>query len=539
VVHRALLGRGLVLLSALVASLPVIVSTGKAIDLGWVPSSDDGVIAVRAFDVLSGETPLLGQYSQASALIGEPLHNLGPLLVWVLAIPAQIGPDAFLVVMGAINVACIVGVVVLARRRGGVPLVIAAAIALPLLSRGLPAEVPYEIFNPWAALFPLTLLLFVGWSVACGEYALMPLLVLVSSFIVQCHVTYLFPVAATVLVAVVGLVIWRRGHRVERGHFSRWVVVTGFVALVCWSGPLIDEVEHRPGNIVLVVRSLTAERPRSGTEAGLHALGRTIGVPPGWVKAAPTPGERIVQQTTPPGGIAMASAALVFAAIVGTLLLAWRRRRHDVAMAAALSLLLCASVTVVARSIPTDDLGFSTLPYILTWSAVVGMWVWLTVAWSGWVLFQGVRGAVAPRVLAPAAFLGLAAGAAIGVAAFSRPSDDANRQPPGSQNFTANETATARATEAVGGDRVLITVPRGSIAIPTVWSTLVYELRRGGLTVALPGRHAVQLGSRYYPADSPYRTVIGLADGNAPAAPGSQVIVRYPRDFTITVSHPH
>ena len=71
-----------------------------------------------------------------------------------------------------INAAAVVGTVIIARRRGGVGLAVAVALGLVLVTGSLAREAPYSIWNPYAALYPFTLLLFVAWSVACGELAL-------------------------------------------------------------------------------------------------------------------------------------------------------------------------------------------------------------------------------------------------------------------------------------------------------------------------------------------------------------------------------
>jgi len=87
--------------TGLVAAMPVLIATAQAFQLGWVASSDDGVIATRAFDVLSGHSPLVGQWTQASSLIDKPTYSPGPLLYWLLAVPAQLGSRAMLLTMGA------------------------------------------------------------------------------------------------------------------------------------------------------------------------------------------------------------------------------------------------------------------------------------------------------------------------------------------------------------------------------------------------------------------------------------------------------
>src|SRR4051794_459568 len=181
-------------------------------DVGWTPSSDDGMIALRSFDVLSAHPPLVGQYSQSSPLIGEATYSLGPMLYWVLAVPAHVGPRAIPVAMAAVNVAAVVGSVLLAGRRGGRPLAIATALAVALMTRALPVEAGFEVWNPWAGLFPLAFLMLLAWSVACGDHRLLPLLAVTGSYVMQLHLIYVPPVLAAATVAVVGLVLSRRAE---------------------------------------------------------------------------------------------------------------------------------------------------------------------------------------------------------------------------------------------------------------------------------------------------------------------------------------
>ena len=44
--------------AGLAAAIPVMSSTIKAVQAGWVPAGDDGIIATRGWDVLTSHTPL-------------------------------------------------------------------------------------------------------------------------------------------------------------------------------------------------------------------------------------------------------------------------------------------------------------------------------------------------------------------------------------------------------------------------------------------------------------------------------------------------
>ena len=176
------------------ASIPVIVSTVHGVQAGWEPDGDDGIILTRALDVFTSHSPLIGQYSEAGDVTGQIVHSAGPMLYWLLAIPVRLGgPASAAIAMGVLNCACIVICVVLARRRGGILLMVATAVAIAAMCQSLAGEVFHDVWNPSAAMFPFLALIFLSWSVAAGDYRLLPAVALFASFVVQTHLTYLAP----------------------------------------------------------------------------------------------------------------------------------------------------------------------------------------------------------------------------------------------------------------------------------------------------------------------------------------------------------
>jgi hypothetical protein len=523
-----------VALAAAVAALPVAVATAVALSDGWRPLSDDSVIALRAFDVLSQDPPLVGQFSQTSPVLGEPAYSLGPLLYWLLAVPAHLGPGAIVLTMGAVNVACVVGAVLLAGRRGGPWLAVAAATVLVVASRSLPVEVPYEVWNPWAGVYPFTLLLFVAWSVACGDYRLLPLMVLTASFVSQAHVTYLAPALMAVAVAVGGLVLWRRQR--PSGDVRPWAVAAVAVAVVCWSAPVVDQLTRDPGNLGQVVKFATDGHPTVGMATGLRATARTIGIPPWWALRARNHAERVFETIDVPLLLSL-SAVLVICGLIAALAAAVRRRRHDVATGCALALGLCLAVPVVTAAIPAENVGFVVIEYVLVWTSPAGMWIWLVLAWSIWELLRPIRVATALRRPAPAwGALGAVAALAVAVAA-SRGYDASGGLPPGTKDYALIDATVERASEAVAGsDGVRIDVPSPSSDphSATMVSAVAYALRREGLSFSVPSRVARELGSQYSP-NPRFEHVLRIRDGDSPRELEGHVVVRN-RYVTVTVS---
>ena len=501
VARPSLVDRGLVAGCGVAAALPVIVLAVHALAIGWVPLGDRADYAVRSFDVFSGRTPLVGPWSSgASIAAGAVTYSPGPLLFWLLAVPARfLEARSLQVTAGLVNVASVIGVVGLALRRGGRPLMFAAAIALPLMLASLPADVYSDIWNSSAPLLPLTLLVFLAWSLGCGEYRLLPLAVLVASFVVQCHLTFVVPALGALAVGVVGLFAAprfrpRRGRmgrgalRDRRRSMRRWLAAAGLVALVCWLPPLIDQATNRPGNLALLARAAASSEPTLGFEAGWHALVHAVGVLPWWLRDPPTPLGRVADLVQPPPALAVGSAGLVVGGLVAVVLAGWRRRRVDVWAAGALGLVLCAGVAIDAASTPKK--AVLTVDYTLRWASPAGMCVWLLLGWSlAALLLRGSR-QVGARLTALGAIAAAVTAGAIGgiVAAGADPAPRPYRQMREINN-RLNRQIPARGVTLVEARGV------GGAAFS---SGIIYSLRRAGKAVVSPGAGKI-LGSAYEP----------------------------------------
>jgi hypothetical protein len=371
----------------------VIVATVKAVREGWIPTADRAIIATRAYDVFTSHTPLVGQYSLAGEVTGRVTHSLGPMLFWLLALPARFGSPASMTwTMGALNTLAIVGVVALARRRGGVVLMFAAAVAVALMCQSLAAEALHDVWNPSAGLFPFTLLIFLCWSLACGEHRLLPLTALVASFVMQAHLMYLPPTLGLLAVGLAGLALPPR----PRGRsLARWGAAALAVLAVCWSAPVVDQLVERPGNFTLVVQAATMRRATLGGTVGWHAVVRAVGWQPWWLHVPKSRWERKYDVRATPSSSTVRSCIALLGALLLALLIGAVRRRRDVASGALIGFVLCAALADLAASTPTPRLLSATLGYTMWWGSQVGMWVWLLLAWSGWLAVLWALGVLA------------------------------------------------------------------------------------------------------------------------------------------------
>jgi len=374
---------------------------------------------------------------------------------------------------------------------------IVTALAVPVMLISLPPESYSDVWNPAIAVMPFALLVGLGWSLACGEHRLLPLTVVIASFVVQCHLIYLLPALACVSAGLGGLALHR--SRVRRGttagpaaeHLGRlrpWLVAALVLALVCWSGPLIDQAFNRPGNLLQLARAAQTDTASLGPSVGARAVVRTIGIPPWWIRQPRGALERIGDLDNAPDALATGTALLVLAGLMGVVAGGLWRRLVDVVAGGVLALALCAAVGLATASVPRAS--FASTGYALWWTSAAGMWIWLILGWSLARLPRPVARTVHRRPALAAA--GVLAAAVVGVLV-------AARADPPAEPFSQLRTVTRRLAR---------TLPTGtSVRVEGTWAPdevftaagfqlgIVYWLLTDGRTVTAPS--LPDLGSRY------------------------------------------
>ena len=507
-------GRPLTLAAGAAAAAPIVVSTLRAVRAAWEPTDDKAIIATRAWDVFTRHPPLVGQYSMAGLVTGRPAHDLGPMLYWLLAVPVRVGgPAAMAVTMGIVNVAAVLAAVALVRAGGGRPLMLMTAVAIALMCTSLAAETFHDIWNPAASLFPFLLLILLCWSLASGRHRLLPVTVLVASFVVQAHLAFLAPVLGMLAVGVAGLVLSRR-----RG-LAGAVAIALVVGAVCWAPAVVDEAGGRPGNLTRVVQDATARKATLGAGVGVHAVERAIGVRPWWLTVPRTRWDRKHDVRAAPSGTRRVTTVALLAALAAIAVAGALRRRIDLAAAALIGLALVAGLGVVAAATPAVPVLAATLGYTLWWASLAGMWVWLVVAWAGWLAVVGAAPTVAARVagrgtpgrataLAPAlaSAAGLAAAAIAGASAATHEAPD--------QHVALYRPIAAIATRldaAIPPGREVRLDGRLDVATQPFKAAVRFALARHGDRVL--SRGAARRNGAWYELDHQrYGTVVALTD---------------------------
>ena len=363
------------------AVLPIVVAVVRAIAGDWVPVGDNAYFLIRARDVLTGNHPWLGTWTSASLTLGYAVNNPGPLLFDLFAVPAKLGGDEGLVVaVGTVNVAAVLGIAAVARRRAGAPGVVAAMLAVAALAWSMGSELLFDPWQPHSLLFPFLLFLFLAWGLACGDAVLLPWLVGVASLIVQTHIGYavLVPVIGGVGIAAWGgrLVRVRRlapeSWAERRRGAVRVVAVAGLVAVACWSQPILEQLFGAGrGNLGRLASSLGTSQTRVGLGRAPRYAADVLALPPWWGRSSMSetfaPGARL--PSLAPSVVGLASVV----AVLAVCLAAVRRRNHNAAVAAAMALVLVPVSVFAASTMPVGVLGVAA--HHVRWLWPVGVFV--------------------------------------------------------------------------------------------------------------------------------------------------------------------
>jgi hypothetical protein len=440
---------------------------------------------------LGSDPLLLGPYSRFG------WNHLGPAPFVALA-PAYwlTGGNGLGLSLGAllVNAASVVGIAVLAWRRGGAPLLAWVMVLVALLLHLLGPEVLRDPWNPHLAIVPLALLVFLAWSVACGSAWSLPVAVGVGSAIVQTHLGF-GPVVGALLLGSVVLLLTRR-----RSGLARPLAVTAVVAAVLWAPAVLEELSNDPGNLSTLRTYMEEERKTPGLRTGAELASAQLGRLPASV-VGDDQGEGGGLATDGPAWPTAATAGALAAAAV----VAWRRRLPDVLRLVPLVLLFAAAAMLAAANLDGERYA-----YLVTWIVVGGLAAWVVVA-AALVPWRRGRGRV-PALLAGAALVwGISWGTTGAAADTTVPEAD-------------RSAVMARLTDGLEA-----ALPPGDCPVHVrftgdvgwAWGAgVVLAVEDAGRDVRVDPRWRVMFGDRAVdgvPADSPLLTVVA-PNGDGPGA---------------------
>lgn len=288
--------------SHLAAELPLVILCIRSMVTGWRATSDDAVVAWRAWDVLSAHPTLLGAPTHTTGL-GHQAFAPGPALSWLLAVPVHIDPNqgtlwgSTLIAVAAVALAVEAGWA--AGSRWGALGAATAALAVVTTETAVLMNLPW---TPWQGALWLVAALATAWATSTGRWRWWPACVLAASISAQAHVVFaLTAVAVCVLSPVVAMVFNARGVRgaAADGHGgqrttgvrpAKPLLIGLTVGILLWLPPLIDQLWGSPGNLTLLWRSSHAAGGRIGYSHALTGLGAASWPPFSWTHRLPTTG---------------------------------------------------------------------------------------------------------------------------------------------------------------------------------------------------------------------------------------------------------
>lgn len=354
----------------------------------------------------------LGQYSR-----GDWSHP-GPAQFYAMATPYRLlgsTSAAMNAAAGLINASALVGVLLIASRRGGIGLLSITAVALAVLLSGLGPLFLVDPWNPSLPVLPFALFVFLAWDVACGGRWSIAGAAAVGTFCMQTHVGYAPLVGALGVASLVPPVVstWRSRDRPGGDRAMRWPFVgAAAVLMVLWLPPAIQELRSGEGNLQRVARYFVdGDGEEHSLRDGWANVAVQLSPTPEWV----TGDLELTPFTAEPdlGGSAPVPVLLLPVALGGVVW--WRTRRRDPILFVGVgAVTLVLSVLAVSRTLGP------IYHYRLGFTRVAAMAVVVGALWAAWMLAVQRWPRSERGVLVPAALLVLAALAATGVPRFAR-----------------------------------------------------------------------------------------------------------------------
>jgi hypothetical protein len=340
-------------------------------------------------------------------------HHPGPVAYYLMALPYRLlGSRATAVDVAAlaVNAAAVTGIATYARRRGGAALMLISLLGCALLMRSLGADEVRLPWNPYVTVLPYALLVFLVWSLVCGDRWALPWAALVASFVAQTHIGYVVLALPLVMAGVAGLVVTtvRRSRRdLPDAPSARSLAAPSLAALaivaVAWLPPLYQELTTEGGNLTLARRWFASDggggidRPQT-LRAGWRIVTSQLGLPPEWLF-----GNRGTIFTAEPISMYEPLAPLLVVGVVlAGVVLVRRRVVGGGSLLAVWGLASVVGIVAVARTIGP------VFEYRLGWAHVLGMLSGVIMAWAGWLALTGWRPRLEQRLLVPGALVGLA-----------------------------------------------------------------------------------------------------------------------------------
>ena len=360
---------GLALVPFVASAIALLVRVGN----DYHPSADQALIELQIRDI-GHHSVLLGPYSRFG------WFHPGPILYYLLWLPYRLTGSSSLSLCFAaltVNAAAVGGIALVARRRGGLPLVLLTLFLVGLLTSSLGPQFFRDVWNPNITVLPFVVLVLLAWSMSCGEAWALPVTAGVATFLVQTHVSYGFVTVAAVGAGLVGaaITLWRRrgdAHHAARRSWLRAAVGAGLVLAVLWLPVVLQQITKEPGNLGELLRFFRDHGREHSYGDAWHVLASQLSIWPDWLRGSIVrniySGAVDLSGGTP---LAIGAVALVVAAVA-----TWRRAKD------AFRLDVIIGIVVVAGFFSVTRIVGEIFPYLVIWTWALGMLAWLAIGWS-------------------------------------------------------------------------------------------------------------------------------------------------------------
>jgi hypothetical protein len=349
----------------------------------WQPQGDDALIELRAWDVGTRRTPLVGQPS-TSGSYGERAENVahpGPLGFVVLAPGVRLlGPvTGTLLSTAAVSAASLLAVAWLLFRhlgpRGGAAGAVLGALAA--FSAGAAGLV-----DPLSSNFGRFALLAAAvgvWALLCGDLRVAPLTAAFWSFAAQQHLSVL-PAAAVLAVVGVGAAAWWvwRTPADQRLRASAWVGAALAVGLVLWSPVLLQQVRYEPGNLrALASYSGDEQREDLGPASAASQVATVLGPRPFLGRSSPRGWDLVAERSS-------WAVVATFVVVGAVLAAAWRwRGRAEPRLVAAIAMVVVLVVAGLLTGTNIPDSPEQGRINFFHWAFALSFFWLLVLGWLG------------------------------------------------------------------------------------------------------------------------------------------------------------
>lgn len=259
-------------------AVPLVVALVALARPRWFPLLDLAQTEMRIRDVGTGHPPLIGLPGRIGTITEQGSHP-GPISFWAMwPFYELFGRTSWAMQAAAVSLHLLaMGTILwIARRRGGLALVLAMAATLAVLVRFYGPSTLTEAWNPYLPLLWWMVFALAIWSILCGDRPLLPVAVFAGTFCTQTHISYL------------GLVIGLSGFAVAAGVLGRlvrpkvpdrprsgppWEIIAAALLILLWIPPVYDELTRSPGNLTIIWRHFThpPETP-IGLSRGINLL---------------------------------------------------------------------------------------------------------------------------------------------------------------------------------------------------------------------------------------------------------------------------